>query len=333
MEVFDSVRKYKVTESDSIIFTELTTEEKTSEKNIAERANVSKSSFYKSLDYFEKLGFSIESKEKKGIKITKKEPRLTPPEFLNYCPERFRKNYHYFTTINSTHDYSMRLIKSKEKVEDSLVVSEYQSSGRGRTGRRWVSKLASGILVSLVLDLSDIKNEDFSMLPIVLSLSVAKAIKSKLSWPNDIMLDDKKVGGTLVNTLIKGDSKYAILSLGLNVFGKNDKTPVALSESTTMEKEGLLEKGWGNPRAVILKRWLKTLEEELTNISNRNTIFKEWNDLLIDKDKEIFWIDSNGKKFYGKFLSGCENGNALVKNDKGETFEIKAEETPFYSFK
>ena len=334
MQIFDAVRKYKVERNDSMIFSELTetNEENLKEKKIIEKINISKSSFHKTIEYFQKLGFSISFSKSKGIKILKKEPRLSPPEFFNYCPEKFRNNYHYFTTLNSTHEYAVRLIKN-EPINESLIVAEYQSSGRGRSGRKWFSKLGSGILVSIVLDLSNIKSEDFSMLPIALSLSVAKTINSNLSWPNDIVVNDKKIGGTLISNFIKGDKKHAVLSLGLNVFGSGDEVSPALKQATTMHQEGMIEKGWKNPRATILKNWINNLDKEIKNISNKDKLFKEWSSLLVDKGKKIFWIDIHGKKFYGEFIEGSQNGNAFVRDIDGNEFEIKAEETPFYSFK
>ncbi len=334
MEIFDSVRKYKVSETDSIIFSQLSKsrEENVKEKEIIEKANIPKASLYKTLDYFEKLGFPISFSENKGIGIAKKKPRLSPPEFLKYCPEKFKNNYHYFTTLNSTHEYAIRLIKN-EPIDESLIIAEYQSSGRGRTGRKWFSKLGSGILASIILDLSYVKSEDLIMLPIALSLSVAKTIKSNLSWPNDIIVNDKKIGGTLISNFIKGDKKYVVLSLGLNVFGSSEKISPSLKEATTMDEEGMIDDSWENPRATILENWIKKLDTEIKNISNKDNLFKEWSKLLIDRGKKIFWIDMNGKKFHGEFIEGCWNGNAFVRDKDGNKLEIKAEETPFYSFK
>jgi len=61
MQIFDAVRKYKVKRSDSAIFSELieTSEENLKEKKIIEKINISKSSFHKTIEYFQKLGFSI----------------------------------------------------------------------------------------------------------------------------------------------------------------------------------------------------------------------------------------------------------------------------------
>ena len=100
-----------------------------------------------------------------------------------------------------------------------------------------------------------------------------------------------------------------------------------------MERERLLDPGWKNPRAFILKKWIESLSQKIQEINDSNHLFQSWNDLLIDKGRKIFWINSKGQKMHGRFINGCNNGNALVEDKKNQKFEIAAEETPFYCFK
>ncbi len=332
--IFDQVRDYEVTEEDKLLFQQVFGSEDgfLELDDVLNKRGISKSNFYKSLEYFEKLGFKSTIKQAKYIQTFKSKSRLTPMDFFDLCPKDFVKNYHYFTTVNSTHDYASRLIKTKT-IEKALVLAEYQSSGRGRTGRKWFSKLGKGILASVILNVSNIKNSNLNMLPIATSLSAAEISNSKISWPNDIVYNDKKIGGTLLSLNIKGEEKYAILSLGLNVFGNQETIPASIKDATTMEREGLLDSSWKNPRAFILKKWLKSLEQKIEAINNSNNVFQSWNNLLIDKGRKIFWINSKGQKMHGKFIDGCVNGNALVEDGKHQKFEIAAEQTPFYCFK
>ncbi len=332
--IFDQVHDYEVTKEDKLLFQQIFGSEDglLELDKVLNEGKISKSNFYKSLEYFEKLGFKSTIKQNKYIQTFKSKSRLTPIDFFDFCPRRFIKDYHYFTTINSTHEYANRLIKTKA-VEQALILAEYQSSGRGRTGRKWFSKLGKGILASVILNISHIENSNLNMLPVAISLSAAEISNAKISWPNDIVCNGKKIGGTLVSLSIKGEEKYAVFSLGLNVFGDKNTIPASIKNATTMENEKLIDSKWQNPRAHILKKWLESLEQKIKDISNPNNIFESWNKMLIDRGRKIFWINSKGQKVHGKFINGCENGNALVENEKHQKFEITAEETPFYCFK
>jgi len=332
--IFDQVRDYEVTKEDKLLFQQIFGSEDgfLELDNVLNETNISKSNFYKSLEYFEKLGFKSTIKQAKYIQTFKSKSRLTPMDFFDFCPRDFMKNYHYFTTVNSTHDYASRLIKTKT-IEKALILAEYQSSGRGRTGRKWFSELGKGILASVILNVSNVKNSNLNMLPIAASLSAAEISNSKISWPNDIVYNNKKIGGTLLSLNIKGEEKYAILSLGLNILGDEETIPTNIKNATTMERERLLDPGWKNPRAFILKKWIESLSQKIQEINDSNHLFQSWNDLLIDKGRKIFWINSKGQKMHGRFINGCNNGNALVEDKKNQKFEIAAEETPFYCFK
>ncbi len=125
---------------------------------------------------------------------------------------------HLFKKVKSTNDTALRLIKSG--YQKGIVLSEYQSKGRGQRENKWISKKGN-LFVTVFFDIS----KKMSIKKIVnLNLSIIKKIISKrtkliaiVKKPNDILLDKKKVCGILQETLFKNNKKILIVGIGINI--------------------------------------------------------------------------------------------------------------------
>lgn len=114
----------------------------------------------------------------------------------------------------------------------TLIVTDHQTSGRGRDGKTWISQPGSSVMFSLVLRPE--RPEALPLLPVRIGLILAETLDeilvrsggvtadtlplTCLKWPNDLILDDGKVGGILVEGITRGNEQYVILGVGLNVF-------------------------------------------------------------------------------------------------------------------
>ena len=130
--------------------------------------------------------------------------------------------------IDSTNSELMRRCRASASAasplppEAILLVAEHQSAGRGRLGRSWHSAAGASLTFSLGIPLQP---TDWSGLSLAVGVSLADSLapktqegdKLQLKWPNDLWLNDCKLGGILVETASWGDQRYVVIGVGLNV--------------------------------------------------------------------------------------------------------------------
>jgi BirA family transcriptional regulator, biotin operon repressor / biotin---[acetyl-CoA-carboxylase] ligase len=131
----------------------------------------------------------------------------------------------------------------------TLVTASAQSAGRGRQGRTWSAPPGDALLLSLVL------RELHPLLPLAAGLAVARVAGGQVKWPNDVLLDGRKVAGTLAEG--RPQEGWAILGIGLNVAVRpGDLPPDVAARAATL----------GRPRTdipVVLRELLAELERAL----------------------------------------------------------------------
>jgi len=144
---------------------------------------------------------------------------------------------HSYKTIGSTNEAARRLAEASAG-EGTIVIAEKQTRGRGRLGRTWHSVSGQGLYFSVILR----PKVDFARLPalsMVAALSICRAIescglKAEIKWPNDCLLDGKKVAGILVELSAELDRvDYAIMGIGINVNHRPDDFPSNLRSTAT----------------------------------------------------------------------------------------------------
>jgi BirA family biotin operon repressor/biotin-[acetyl-CoA-carboxylase] ligase len=156
------------------------------------------------------------------------------------------------SVTTSTMDEIDRYAKRGE-AEGIVVVADKQTSGKGRAGRTWQSNPGEGLLFSVLLRPRKTPSE-IAVFPLIIGLAVSEAIEStseircKLKWPNDILIDEKKIAGILTTSRVSGESiEYLNIGIGINVAGGSHELPqggTSLSgeSSISIDKDRLLER-------------------------------------------------------------------------------------------
>ena len=125
--------------------------------------------------------------------------------------------FYNFKTLSSTNDKARELAKNRKY--NLVVTAEKQKRGRGRFGRKWSSGLG-GLYMTVLLKEENLDNVRY--LTFIAGVSVAKTIKkftnlnAKVKWPNDVLINNKKVCGILTET-VTGKENYALVGIGVNV--------------------------------------------------------------------------------------------------------------------
>jgi BirA family biotin operon repressor/biotin-[acetyl-CoA-carboxylase] ligase len=137
--------------------------------------------------------------------------------------------------VDSSNSELMRRARAG-RPEPILLVAEHQSAGRGRLGRGWQSAPGGSLTFSLGLPLAP---PDWSGLSLAVGASLAEQLHPavRLKWPNDLWLQDRKLGGILVETASFGEgggARYAVIGVGLNLAARQaaglSTPPAALRE-------------------------------------------------------------------------------------------------------
>ena len=150
----------------------------------------------------------------------------------------------HFKTLESTNKYLQNLLEEGIDIIDNIVVTDYQTAGKGQGKNVWQSDDGKNLLFSVALDMSYLKAENQFLLTQMVSVTMIDVLKKYLpeeslfiKWPNDIYFNDKKIAGILIKNEIKGMMMgTSIIGIGLNVnqtsFDENIPNPISMKMIT-----------------------------------------------------------------------------------------------------
>ncbi|MCX7765653.1 MAG: biotin--[acetyl-CoA-carboxylase] ligase [Candidatus Sumerlaeia bacterium] len=175
--------------------------------------------------------------------ISRKNNELIPENIKQYLRTQFiGKECICLKEIDSTNNYALKLMKSNIVSNGTLIISNHQTAGRGRRGKKWFSAKGKALLFTVIF--TELKqNIHLPMLTFVGALSVAEGIlqnypqlKPVIRWPNDVLINGKKVAGILAETLsdYKTSDKAnsgAILGIGININQTQSDLPEEIADS------------------------------------------------------------------------------------------------------
>src|SRR5215470_4009894 len=222
---------------------------------IAREIGVSRSTVWRWVQRLRELGVRAKGHPRTGYYL-EKVPDLLTPDMLGsrLKGSLFGKHIYHFLRVDSTNKVAMQLGYTGEP-EGTIVLAEEQTAGVGRAGRKWHSERGTGIYVTLLLR-PKISPMLAPLLTMMAGLSAHAAIQARtglaldLKWPNDLMLNGKKLGGIL--TEMYADTtmvRFVIVGIGINV--NQEKFPGELS---TIATSLCAESGKNESRLELLAR-------------------------------------------------------------------------------
>lgn len=236
------------------------------------------------------------------------------------------QSIYYFAETDSTNIQAKKL---KNAEHGSLVIADRQTSGRGRLGRTWESSSDENIYMTLRLK-PDIPADKAPMLTLVMALSVVQAIedvtgiKGNIKWPNDIVVNKKKICGILTEMSVDMMGiEYVVIGVGVNVNTKHFPKELQLT-ATSLSAEGGYDFDRAEIVAGILKRFEEYYEVFTKNLSLAG-LMDVYNTRLINRNKEVRVLEP-GQEYSGYALGIDETGQLLVRKEDGEVAKIFAGE-------
>lgn len=211
---------------------------------IASAIGISRTAVWKHISHLRTLGYGIEGAPSSGYAITSGPESLVPFELEAACAaagvHRYCCEVIHFDSVVSTNDIAKRLA-ADGAAEGTIVVAEQQSGGRGRRGRAWASP-RGGIWFSLILR-PQVLPASAPLITLAAAVATVRACRQQhlllgpeakdisIKWPNDILLDERKLGGILCEMAAQPDAvDWVVIGIGLNAGVEFSAIPVELSE-------------------------------------------------------------------------------------------------------
>jgi BirA family biotin operon repressor/biotin-[acetyl-CoA-carboxylase] ligase len=229
--------------------------------------------------------------------------------------------------IDSTNSYLRQLSTRKVLDDYTVVVASHQTNGRGQMGTQWDSQVAKNLMVSVYKDISFVDIEHHFYISIVVSLSVFEALKSfhikklKVKWPNDILSENKKIAGILIENVIKQNKMQAsIIGFGLNV---NQTEFDDLPNASSLR----LISGQNFDLDEVLHVILEKLERYFSLLEAKAyTVLKStYESHLFRKNKPSTFKNTEGVMFSGFIIGVTDSGNLQIQleDDIIKEFNLK----------
>lgn len=242
------------------------------------------------------------------------------------------RNYHYIESVGSTNDLLKKQVAEANPPAGTVILTNFQSKGRGRLDRRWEAPPDTSLLFSLLFR-PNWPTERSSWLTMIAGTAVAEAIEAKtglnasLKWPNDVVIKYEgiwhKVCGILLEGHVKPESglTHAILGIGINVNSPADQLPQTSLPATSLS--AVL--GRQVSRVNLLTALLQRIEK-LYDLADAGTSpFHVWQKRLITIGKHVQVTSSDRESAISGIAEGTgEMGELLVRDDHGKLHEIIA---------
>ena len=229
----------------------------------------------------------------------------------NLGTARIGKEIIIYKSTSSTNDIAAEYAKGGKKNDGLVVLAECQTAGRGRRGNAWLSGAGKSILCSILLFEPDIKPD---ALVLACAVAVGESIgrcgkaTAKIKWPNDILLNDKKAAGILVESASVKKQKFFVVGIGINCHQKKEDFPDELAKTATSID---IQSGTVCDRNRIAKRLLVNLDQCLAaELKNPGEIVEKWQDMSILLGRQIT-VEQDGRQFTGNCI-GIEPAEGLI---------------------
>ena len=299
-------------------------------QDLSDVLRISRVAIWKHIKKIQDLGYTVESKQKLGYKLTENSDILFPWEVTSELKTKLiGQKVYYFDSIDSTQNQALKIANEPEN-NGAVIIAATQTGGKGRTGRKWISP-KGGIWFSIILH----PKFDISittLFPIASSLALSKAIENtfeitpELKWPNDLTIKGKKIAGILVDAAFESN-KIESLVLGVGINFNVDIKAIKKTLKDTPNFYGVSSLSEQNKKVKpiqLVQNFFVELEKiyELLNKKQTKKIILDWTKRSSTLGKNVE-INTTDGKIKGKATKIDEDG-ALIISNKSKTYKVIA---------
>lgn len=296
-------------------------------EELSNQIGVSRTAIWKHIKQLKEEGYGIESTSRKGYRLIAEPDRLDDKALeIELRHRKLMDKVFHFDSIDSTNNQA-KIMASKGAPEGTVILAEEQTSGRGRLGRSWLSPKGTGIWMSIILK-PDIEPSEAAKITQIAAAAVTLAVReitdceAGIKWPNDIIVNGKKICGILTEMSGELNSvNYMVVGMGMNVNQEPEDFPPDLKDTATSIRECV---GKAISRKKMALSILRHFEElymdflECKNVGKSVSICKNYS-VTLGKEVKII---QKGTELIAQALDITEEGELIIRNNKGEIQKI-----------
>ena len=298
-------------------------------QQLCEQFQVSRTAIWKVIDQLKKEGYQIEAVRNKGYRLIESPDVMSKAEIESLADTKWAgKNVVYYDEIDSTNNRAKEA-GEKGTAQGTLFVADMQVAGKGRRGRVWKSPSGSSIYMTILLypDMAPIKAPQLTL---VMAIAVAEGIQkvtgleTKIKWPNDIVVNGKKICGILTEMSTEIDYiNHVVIGVGINV--NQDIFPEDIRSTATSLKMELGKKVKRSELIAAVMKSFETCYETFMKTEDLSGLQELYNSMLVNKDREVKVLEP-GNEYKAHALGINQTGELIVRTPEGEEKEIYAGE-------
>lgn len=298
-------------------------------QELCERFGVSRTAVWKAVGQLKKAGYPIEAVQNRGYLLAEERVLFGQNELESRMDTRWAGHpVTYYEVIGST-NLQAKLDAENGAPHGALVVANTQTAGRGRRGRTWSSPPKTNAYFTLILK-PDLAPEKASMLTPVMAMAVVEGIRrtcqvqAMIKWPNDVVIDAKKICGILAEMSLEQDFiHYLVIGVGINV-GLQEFPPAVAPTASCLQEIC----GHSVHRAELVVDVMRAFEEYYEVFLERGDLsglMDQYNSLLVNNGREVRVLDPKGE-FQGMSQGINALGELRVKREDGSETLVYAGE-------
>lgn len=301
-------------------------------QQLCDQFGVSRTAVWKAINQLKEEGYRIEAVSHKGYRLLESPDVLSRSEVLSRLKTKWAGQQLFYLEETGSTNIDAKHYAEEGEPHGTTVIAEKQNAGRGRRGKYWESPPGSAIYMTIMLK-PDFAPDKASMLTLVMALSVAEAIteatglQAGIKWPNDVVVNKKKVCGILTELNVETDYiRHVVIGVGINVNnGAPEEFPEEIRETATSLR---IEAGTPFSRAELLERVLERFEKNydtfVTTLDLR-LLIEAYGRYLLNLNMEVNVLDPKGS-YTGVARGISTTGELLVEKEDGEMKTVYAGE-------
>jgi BirA family biotin operon repressor/biotin-[acetyl-CoA-carboxylase] ligase len=231
----------------------------------------------------------------------------------------------YYPQVGSTNDLAITWA-GEGATDNSLVIADEQTSGRGRNGRKWYSPAGASLTFSLILKPGQEETRSVGLFTALAALAVVQAIQElpgnfipKIKWPNDVLVNDRKVCGILTETTWVGDKiESLVIGVGINVTAESVPSAEYLNYPATSLEEVSCSR---IDRIQVLQAIVKGIFYWRSQLGEP-PFLAAWESSLAFLGEQVKVRTENGPSRLGTIQGLDKDGGLILKDGSGDVFSV-----------
>ncbi|WP_237690651.1 biotin--[acetyl-CoA-carboxylase] ligase [Paenibacillus caui] len=295
-------------------------------EEISRQLAISRTAVWKHINKLREAGYEFEAVSRKGYRLRSQPSRMNAAAIMAASKASVLGRSLKLLTVTESTQEDVRQLAEQGAPEGTLVIAEEQTKGRGRMGRRWYSPAGKGLWMSLLLR-PQLPLTSAPQLTLLTAVAVCRAIRlaasvnAGIKWPNDILIDGRKVCGILLESACEDERiRYCIAGIGIDVNLSEPEVPEELRRIMTSL---MIESGQPVDRSVLAGAIMTEMEQLYTLYVQDGfaSIANLWEALSVSLHQPVTASTPSGE-LKGTATGLDPSGALVIRLQNGQTHKI-----------